>query len=93
MGRRKWTADEKIGIVLQGLRGEVNVSQLCRDHGISQVQYYKWRDQFLKGAKEGLSGKDSQNRGTDKVKIKELERIIGCQTVAIEALKKNLTGG
>ena len=92
MGRRKWTAEEKLGIVMQGIRGEVNVSQLCRDHGISQVQFYKWRDQFLKGAKEGLSGKSGQNGTADKAKIKELERIIGCQTVAIEALKKNLTG-
>ena len=94
MGRRRWTAEQKFAIVLQGIMGETTVAQLCRDHGISQVQYYHWRDQFFAGAKQQLNGKRAQNSTPEKAKIKELERIIGKQTVTIEILKKiqNLEG-
>lgn len=88
MGRRKWTAEQKFAIVLQGIKGSTSIAQLCRDHGISQVQYYQWRDQFFEGAKQRLSGKVNQNGSADKAKVKELERIIGQQTVTIEILKK-----
>jgi putative transposase len=88
MGRRKWTAEQKFGIVLQGIKGETTITQLCSDHGISQVQYYKWRDQFFSGAKQNLNSKRAQNGTSERMKIKELERIIGKQTVTIEILKK-----
>lgn len=89
MGRRKWTAEQKISIVLQGIKGETSIAEICRNHGISQVQYYKWRDLFLEGAKQRLKGKSNSNSsGAYKAKIKELERIIGKQTVTIEILKK-----
>ena len=88
MGRRRWTADQKFAIVLQGIKGETTIAQLCRDHGISQVQYYQWRDQFFTGAKQNLNGKRAQNGTPEKARIKELERIIGRQTVTIEILKK-----
>ena len=90
MGRRRWTAEQKFAIVLQGIKGETTVAQLCRDHGISQVQYYHWRDQFFAGARQQLNGKRTQNPKYwgEKAKIRELERIIGKQTVTIEILKK-----
>ncbi len=88
MSRRRWTAEQKFAIVLQGIKGETTVTQLCRDHGISQVQYYKWRDLFFAGAKDNLNGKRVQNTTPEKSKIKDLERIIGKQTVTIEILKK-----
>jgi len=88
MGRRRWTAEQKFAIVLQGIKGETTGAQLCRDHGISQVQYYQWRDQFFAGAKQRLNGKRAQNGIPEKAKIRELERIIGKQTVTIEILKK-----
>ncbi len=47
MKRRKWNADEKLAIVLMGIKGEKSVAQICREHQISQAQYYKWRDKFL----------------------------------------------
>ena len=47
MVRRKWTAEQKMSIVLQGIKGETTVAEICRNQGISQVQYYKWRDLFL----------------------------------------------
>ena len=88
MTRRKWSAEQKLAMIIQGLKANISVSELCREHGISQVQYYKWRDQFLEGAKERLSSKRSKNGTPDQTKIKQLERIIGQQTVTIEILKK-----
>ena len=42
-----WTSEEKMMIVLEGLRGDESISKICAKHGISQSQYYKWRDTFL----------------------------------------------
>ena len=48
MGTKKqWTGQEKLAIVLQGLKGECSISELCNEHGITQGMYYKWRDQLL----------------------------------------------
>jgi len=49
MGNKRhcWTGKEKLAIVLQGLKGMTTISELCNDHGITQVMYYKWRDQLL----------------------------------------------
>jgi transposase len=88
MSYRKWTPTQKMAIVLEGLKSQVTVAEICRNHGISQTQYYKWRDHFFEGAKQGLSGQTNVNGSPDKAKIKELERIIGRQTVTIEILKK-----
>ena len=48
MGTKKqWTGREKLALVLEGLKGECRISELCNEHGISQGMYYKWRDQLL----------------------------------------------
>ena len=44
---KQWTGGEKLAIVLEGLKGECLISELCNEHGISQGMYYKWRDQLL----------------------------------------------
>lgn len=89
MGHRQWTAEQKLAIVLEGIKGATSVAELCRTHGINQVQYYKWRDLFLEGAKQRLAGKTPLNGSApDKAQIKELERIIGKQAITIEILKK-----
>ena len=49
MKRRQWTSEKKALVVLEGLRGRP-VAALCSEHGISQSQYYQWRDQFLHNA-------------------------------------------
>ena len=77
-----------MAIILEGLRREKSVSQICREHEISQAQYYKWRDKFLEGAKEELeNGKKSRVQQLEE-KIEELEKVIGKQTIVIETLKK-----
>ena len=47
MQRRTWSPKEKLMIVLEGLKGNCTVGELCNTHQISQSQYYKWRDQLL----------------------------------------------
>ena len=54
--RRKYSAEDKIRIVLEGLRGEDTVAELCRREGIAQNLYYKWSRDFLEAGKKRLSG-------------------------------------
>ena len=53
--RRKFSAEEKIRIVLEGLRGEIPISDLCRREGIASSLYYKWPKSFLDAGKNGLT--------------------------------------
>lgn len=87
MTRRNWTIDEKLAIVLEGIKEKRSVAEICREHQISQTLYYRWRDRFLESGKKGLmngSGDDNAYR----VEIERLQRIIGKQTIQIEILKK-----
>jgi len=88
--KRNWTVEQKSAIVLQGLKGEVSVAELCRQQGITTTLYYQWRDKFLEAGQIGLSGKGNNLNGQKELKnkIKELERIIGKLTVQNEILKK-----
>ena len=61
--RRKYSAEEKIRIVLEGLRGEASVAELCRREGINPNMYYKWSKEFLEAGKARLTG-DSQRQAT-----------------------------
>jgi len=88
----KKTSEEKLAIILEGLKGETTVSEICRKYGLSQAIYYKWRDKFLEAGKKSLdqNGQSTSQNKQDKVKIEELEKVIGRQTVEIQILKKNL---
>jgi len=54
MKQRKRTGEEKLAIVLEGLKGRRSVADICREHKISQTLYYRWRDKFLEGGKKAL---------------------------------------
>src|SRR5271166_5320578 len=54
--RRHHSAEDKIRIVLEGLRGEVSVAELCRKEGINQNLYYRWSKEFLEAGKKRLAG-------------------------------------
>ena len=54
--RKKYSAEEKIRIVIEGLKGEMTIAELCRKEGISQSLYYKWSKEFLEAGKQRLSG-------------------------------------
>lgn len=89
MKQREWTAEEKFTIVMEGLKGQKTVSEICKEHALSQTVYYKWRDAFLEGGKNALEngGKSSKDK-TLEAEIERLQKIIGKQAVQIEILKK-----
>ena len=66
--RRKFSADEKIRIVLEGLRGEISISELCRKEGIAASVYYKWSKGFLEAGRNGLTRSTIRDATTDQVK-------------------------
>lgn len=86
------SVEEKFSIVLEGLKENANIAELCRRHGISQTSFYKWRDKFLEGGKNSLTANGGSTTASDveKAKVSELERVIGQQAVEIQVLKKSL---
>jgi len=66
--KKKFYAEEKIRIVLEGLRGEIPISDLCRKEGISAATYYKWSKDFLDAGKNGLTLQTKRNATSDEVK-------------------------
>ena len=63
--RRKFSADEKIRIVLEGLRGEIPISELSRKESIAASVYYKWSKEFLEAGKNGLTRSTIRDATTD----------------------------
>jgi transposase len=66
--RRKFTAEEKIRIVLEELRGKASISELCRKEGMHPTIYYKWSKVFLEAGKRQLNGDTIREAGSDEVK-------------------------
>lgn len=66
--RRQYSAEEKIRIVLDGLRGEDSIAELCRREGIAQSLYYVWSKEFLEAGKRRLAGDTARAATTDEVK-------------------------
>jgi len=66
--RRKFSADEKIRIVLEGLRAEASISEICRREGIASSVYYKWSKGFLEAGKNGLTRDTLRDATSDEVK-------------------------
>ena len=65
------------------------MAEICREHQISQAMYYRWRDRFLEAGQKGLSNEGGEDETKVlQAQIEKLEKIIGRQTIAIEALKK-----
>jgi transposase len=65
---KKFSADEKIRIVLEGLRGEQAISEICRREGIAASIYYKWSKAFLEAGKNGFTRDTLRDAGSDEVK-------------------------
>ena len=66
--RRHHSAEEKIRIVLEGLRGEVSIAELCRKEGINQNLYYRWSKEFLEAGKKRLAGDTAREATSEEVK-------------------------
>jgi len=82
---RKFSAKQKLEIVLAGLRGDRSVRDVCREHGIAETLYYSWRDKLLEGGARELAGKDERQAEKDlRKRIRELERTLGRKTYELE---------
>ena len=82
---RTFTAQQKLEIVVAGLRGDVSVKELCRQHEFAETLYYSWREKLLAGGREALAGKE-ERRGERELKrrIAQLERALGRKTYELE---------
>ncbi|MCX7822544.1 MAG: transposase [Syntrophobacterales bacterium] len=87
MKQSKWTAEEKMAIVLEGIKGSKSVAELFREHNISQALYYRLRDKFLEGGKSALVNGSSID-SSYKAEIERLQNGVGKQAIQIEILKK-----
>ena len=95
--RRKFTAEEKIRIVLEGLRGEASITDLCRKEGIYPTMYYKWSKAFLEAGKRQLNGDTIREAGSDEVKElrtenDSLKMLVAELTLRNRTLKKTSQG-
>ena len=93
--RRKFSAEEKIRIVLEGLRGEIPVTELCRREAIQPTIYYRWSKAFLEAGKNGLVRDTQRNANTDEVRQLKDDNVALKQAVAeavleVQRLKKTL---
>ena len=95
--RKKYSAEEKIRIVVEGLRGESTIAELCRREGIAQSLYYKWSKEFLEAGKQRLSGNtkrqaDSEEVSSMKHENEQLKLLVAELALKNKVLKKSLLG-
>jgi transposase len=95
--RRKFSAEGKIRIVLEGLRGEESISDLCRKEGIHPTMYYKWSKAFLEAGKRQLNGDTVREASSSEVKElrdenDELKLLVAELSLRTRVLKKTLKG-
>jgi len=91
---RKFTARQKLEIVLAGLRGDRSVKDLCREHEIAETLYYSWRDKLIEGGKQALAGADERQGEKElRKKIRSLERALGRKTYELEIAGELLRDG
>ena len=93
--RKRYSAEEKIRIVLAGLRGEDSIAELCRQEGIAQGMYYSWSKEFLEAGKKRLAGDTARAANTGEVKelrreARELKEVVAEQALELRLLKKSM---
>jgi transposase len=95
--RKHYSAEEKIRIVLNGLRGEASIAELCRRAGIAESLYYSWSKEFLEAGKRRLAGDTARAATSDEVKglrreAQELKEVVAEQALELRLLKKSMIG-
>tara|TARA_A100001037_G_scaffold271093_1_gene266391 strand:- start:794 stop:1168 length:375 start_codon:yes stop_codon:yes gene_type:complete len=95
--RRKHSTEEKIRIVLEGLRGEDSIASLCRREGIAESLYYSWSKEFLEAGKKRLTGDTARQATTNEVKAlraeaRDLKEALAEQMLENRLLKKSMIG-
>ena len=94
--RKQYSAEEKIRIVLEGLRGEDSIAEPCRREGIAQNLYYRWSKDFLEAGKKRLAGDTARAATSDEVKdlrreATALKEVVADLTLENRLLKKSVT--
>jgi len=95
--RRKFTSEEKIRIVLEGLQGESSIADVCRREGIHTTMYYKWSKTFLEAGKKRLAGDTVREADSEEVKDLRaendaLKQLVAELSLKTRVLKKTLKG-
>jgi len=95
--RKKYSAEEKIRIVLEGLRGEDSVAELCRLEGLNANVYYRWSKEFMEAGKKRLAGDTAREANSDEVKAlraeaSALKETLGEVVLENRLLKKSVLG-
>jgi len=95
--RRKHSTEEKIRIVLEGLRGEESIASLCRREGIAESLYYSWSKEFLEAGKKRLAGDTARQATSNEVKAlraetRDLKEALAEQMLENRLLKKSMIG-
>ncbi len=95
--RKRYSSDEKIRIVLAGLRGEDSIAELCRQEGIAQGLYYSWSKEFLEAGKKRLAGDTARAANSDEVKdlrreSRDLKEVVAEHALELRLLKKSMIG-
>jgi transposase len=95
--RRQNSAEEKIRIVIAGLRGEDSIAELCRKEGINQNLYYRWSKDFLEAGKKRLAGDTVREATSDEVKeihaqARQLKELVAELMIENRLLKKSVLG-
>ncbi len=93
--RKHHSAEEKIRIVLEGLRGEESIAALCRREGIAESLYYSWSKEFLEAGKRRLAGDTARAATTDEVKAlrheaRALKEVVAEQALELRLIKKSM---
>src|SRR3984957_1681850 len=95
--RKQYSAEEKIRIELDGLRGEHSIAELCRREGIAEGLYYSWSKEFLEAGKRRLAGDTARAATSGEVKdlrreARELKEVVAEQALELRLLKKSMIG-
>ncbi len=95
--RKQYSGEEKIRIVLDGLRGEESVAELCRREGITESMYYRWSKEFLEAGKSRLVGNTKRQATSSEVKDlrqenEQLKQLVAELSLKNRVLKKSLMG-
>jgi len=93
--RRRFSAEEKIRMVLDGLRGESSIAELCRREGIAEGLYYSWSKEFLEAGKRRLAGDTARAATSSEVtelrrQARSLKEVVAEQALELRLLKKSM---
>ncbi len=95
--RKQYSSEEKIRIVLEGLRGEESIAALCRREGIAESLYYSWSKEFLEAGKKRLAGDTARQANTGEVKnlqreMRDMKELVAELSLENRLLKKSMIG-